>query len=27
VADNDTPAGKKMNRRTEITILSEGTNK
>jgi outer membrane protein OmpA-like peptidoglycan-associated protein/outer membrane protein assembly factor BamD (BamD/ComL family) len=27
VADNLTPAGKKLNRRTEITILSEGTNK
>lgn len=27
VSDNETPAGKKMNRRTEITILSEGTNK
>ena len=27
VSDNDTPAGKKLNRRTEITILSEGTNK
>jgi outer membrane protein OmpA-like peptidoglycan-associated protein len=27
VADNETPAGKKLNRRTEITILSEGTNK
>jgi len=27
VADNDTPAGKKLNRRTEITILSEGTTK
>ena len=26
VADNLTPAGKKLNRRTEITILSEGTN-
>jgi len=26
VADNETPAGKKLNRRTEITILSEGTN-
>jgi len=25
VADNITPAGKKLNRRTEITILSEGT--
>lgn len=27
VADNLTPAGKRLNRRTEITILSEGTNK
>lgn len=27
VADNLTPAGKKLNRRTEITILSEGTSK
>jgi outer membrane protein OmpA-like peptidoglycan-associated protein/tetratricopeptide (TPR) repeat protein len=27
VSDNETPAGKKLNRRTEITILSEGTNK
>ena len=27
VADNITPAGKRLNRRTEITILSEGTNK
>ncbi len=27
VADNMTPAGKRLNRRTEITILSEGTNK
>ena len=26
VSDNDTPAGKKMNRRTEVTILSEGPN-
>jgi outer membrane protein OmpA-like peptidoglycan-associated protein len=25
VADNITPAGKRLNRRTEITILSEGT--
>lgn len=27
VADNITPAGKRLNRRTEITILSEGTTK
>ncbi len=27
VSDNETPAGKKLNRRTEITILSEGVNK
>lgn len=27
VADNLTPAGKRLNRRTEITILSEGTHK
>ncbi len=27
VADNETPAGKKLNRRTEITVLSEGINK
>ena len=27
VADNETPAGKKLNRRTEITVLSEGANK
>jgi len=27
VADNITPAGKRLNRRTEITILSEGTHK
>lgn len=27
VSDNLTPAGKKLNRRTEITILSEGTDK
>jgi outer membrane protein OmpA-like peptidoglycan-associated protein/tetratricopeptide (TPR) repeat protein len=27
VADNITPAGKRLNRRTEITILSEGTDK
>ncbi len=27
VADNLTPAGKRLNRRTEITILSEGTDK
>jgi outer membrane protein OmpA-like peptidoglycan-associated protein len=27
VSDNLTPAGKKLNRRTEITILSEGINK
>lgn len=27
VADNETPAGKKLNRRTEITILSEGITK
>jgi outer membrane protein OmpA-like peptidoglycan-associated protein/tetratricopeptide (TPR) repeat protein len=27
VSDNETPAGKKLNRRTEITILSEGINK
>lgn len=27
VADNETPAGKRLNRRTEITILSEGTGK
>ncbi len=26
VSDNETPAGKRLNRRTEITILSEGTN-
>jgi len=27
VADNETAAGKKLNRRTEITVLSEGANK
>lgn len=27
VSDNETPAGRKLNRRTEITILSEGVNK
>jgi outer membrane protein OmpA-like peptidoglycan-associated protein len=27
IADNETPAGKKLNRRTEITILSEGIDK
>jgi len=27
IADNITPAGKRLNRRTEIKILSEGTNK
>jgi outer membrane protein OmpA-like peptidoglycan-associated protein len=27
VADNETSAGKKLNRRTEITVLSEGANK